>query len=359
VPFAETDPTRDMTAPRVSSGIAFAPPAAKTGFRPVASGRIATGFDVVKNLPPPTDLPRGAGEPLLRRGTATALAAEPPPATRNPLAAPTPAGIVPPPVAEAATGGAVPLPRDRPDFLSEVVPIPRARPRIAGLPAPTAAAPPAGENAQPKPAPVDGWPRLVPRAVTAALGLPGREMTSGTCRNVFALGFAVARVLEPIDGPGACDAPDLIALDAVTTRDGRRIEFSPPARLNCAMGEAIARWVRDDLDPAVRSSAGGRLARVHNAADYQCRPMNWMRGNRMSAHSQANALDIRALTLEDGRTMTIREGLPDALAASWRQTTCNRFSTVLGPGSDGFHEDHIHVDLMERRSANGICRWRL
>ena len=36
---------------------------------------------------------------------------------------------------------------------------------------------------------------------------------------------------------------------------------------------------------------------------------------------------------------------------------CARFSTVLGPGSDGYHEDHIHLDLMERRNNYKICQW--
>ena len=40
-----------------------------------------------------------------------------------------------------------------------------------------------------------------------------------------------------------------------------------------------------------------------------------------------------------------------------RKATCARFMTVLGPGSDGFHEDHIHIDLAERRSGYRICQW--
>jgi hypothetical protein len=32
---------------------------------------------------------------------------------------------------------------------------------------------------------------------------------------------------------------------------------------------------------------------------------------------------------------------------------------VLGPGSDGFHEEHIHVDLAERRSGNRLCHWEV
>ena len=38
-------------------------------------------------------------------------------------------------------------------------------------------------------------------------------------------------------------------------------------------------------------------------------------------------------------------------------SACTRFSTVLGPGSDWYHEDHIHLDLMERRNNYRICQW--
>ena len=33
------------------------------------------------------------------------------------------------------------------------------------------------------------------------------------------------------------------------------------------------------------------------------------------------------------------------------------FNFVLGPGSDGYHEDHVHVDLADRRSGYRVCQW--
>jgi hypothetical protein len=45
--------------------------------------------------------------------------------------------------------------------------------------------------------------------------------------------------------------------------------------------------------------------------------------------------------------------LRDAL----RETACARFTTVLGPGSDGHHEGHIHLDLAERGHGYRICQW--
>jgi hypothetical protein len=40
-------------------------------------------------------------------------------------------------------------------------------------------------------------------------------------------------------------------------------------------------------------------------------------------------------------------------------SVCRRFTTVLGPGSDGYHEEHIHLDLAERRSGYRICQWEV
>ena len=36
--------------------------------------------------------------------------------------------------------------------------------------------------------------------------------------------------------------------------------------------------------------------------------------------------------------------------------SCDIFHTVLGPGSDGHHEDHFHLDLMRHASGHHICR---
>ncbi len=55
-------------------------------------------------------------------------------------------------------------------------------------------------------------------------------------------------------------------------------------------------------------------------------------------------------------------GLTDVnVAKDWREgiraSACARFSTVLGPGSDGYHEEHIHLDLAERRGGYTMCEW--
>jgi hypothetical protein len=88
--------------------------------------------------------------------------------------------------------------------------------------------------------------------------------------------------------------------------------------------------------------------------------MNGNANAKISEHAFGNALDIAAFTLIDGRKITVRDGwngapeeqgfLRDVQAAA-----CAQFSTVLAPGSNIYHYDHIHVDLMRRASGRSIC----
>ena len=77
-----------------------------------------------------------------------------------------------------------------------------------------------------------------------------------------------------------------------------------------------------------------------------------------SEHGRGNAVDLRAFVLADGRVV----GLTDMTVAKefrgeLRESACHRFTTVLGPGSDGYHEAHIHLDLAERQHGYRMCQW--
>jgi hypothetical protein len=80
----------------------------------------------------------------------------------------------------------------------------------------------------------------------------------------------------------------------------------------------------------------------------------------LSEHGRANALDVRALKLANGQSISLTDR---TVSRETRETVlhsvCARFSTVLGPGSDWYHEDHVHLDLMERRGNYKICQWNV
>ena len=83
-------------------------------------------------------------------------------------------------------------------------------------------------------------------------------------------------------------------------------------------------------------------------------------GAHLSEHGRANALDVRAFKLADGRAISLTDRtVARELRESVLHSVCARFTTVLGPGSDWYHEDHIHLDLMERRNNYRICQWNV
>ena len=121
-----------------------------------------------------------------------------------------------------------------------------------------------------------------------------------------------------------------------------------PAR-GCPMAAAIADWIRSDMAPFAQS-LGTTLLDLDNFDSFECRGRNRMVGGRLSEHGRANAIDIRALKLASGRSISLVDRtVSRSLRESVLHSACARFSTVLGPGSDWYHEDHIHLDLMERR----------
>ena len=163
--------------------------------------------------------------------------------------------------------------------------------------------------------------------------------------------------LPPIVGPDECGAIDAVLLQSVILPDKTKVVVAPPATLRCTMAEEIARWLREDVAPAALK-LGAPLRGLEEAGSYECRGFNRVVGATLSQHGRANALDVRALRLADGRVI----GLTDVgIAKNWREglrtSACARFTTVLGPGSDGYHEEHIHLDLAERHGGYRLCQW--
>jgi hypothetical protein len=183
------------------------------------------------------------------------------------------------------------------------------------------------------------------------------EEVPSACRIRLTTELAIAPSLPTLNGPGECAVTDVVRLEAVVLRDGSRVAMTPPAMLRCDMAEAVVHWVRDDIAATVQA-LGASLRSIDNYASYHCRGRNNVVGAQLSEHGKANALDIHSLRLANGRVV----GLTDPqVARNFREITrmsaCGHFYTVLGPGSDGYHEDHVHVDLRERARGYRMCQW--
>jgi hypothetical protein len=219
----------------------------------------------------------------------------------------------------------------------ETIPLPRLRPSIT---------PPLPDIPLPRPRPA-----IVPTEIAAEPALPS------DCQLRLTSDIAVIEALPAVTGAEGCGIVDPVRLSVVVTKDGARVAIAPPATLRCTTAEAIAHWIREDVAP-IAATLGAPLAGITNYASYECRGRNRILGAQISEHGKGNALDIRALTLTNGKTHEWTDiAVAKAARERLRASACARFTTVLGPASDGFHEGHVHVDLAERRSGFRICQW--
>jgi hypothetical protein len=238
----------------------------------------------------------------------------------------------------APTPASIPAPRPRPT---------EAPPRVdktARLPA-TATTPAKKEEPHATQAPPPQG--LAPQAPTEP----------SACQRRLGTDVAVFRALPPITGPGECAAEDVVLLEKVVEKDGHTIAIAPPATLRCPMAEVVVHWLRDDV-AAVARDLGAQLKSVAVDTSFECRSRNRIAGARLSEHGRANAIDLRGFTLANGKSFTFTDVAADKGARDrLRQSACARFTTVLGPGSDGYHESHVHLDAIERRGGYRMCQW--
>jgi len=203
-------------------------------------------------------------------------------------------------------------------------------------------------------------PRSRPEQISTAAPTPegtAEEAAPSACRLRLTAELAVAPSLPALIGPGECAVEDAVRLEAVWLADKTRVTVTPPAVVRCSFAEAIVRWVREDLAPAVRPM-GGPLKSVDNYDAYDCRGRNRMVGAKLSEHGKGNALDVRSLRLANGTVLELTDPqVAKEFRDRVRKDACARFSTVLGPGSDGYHESHVHVDLAERAGGYRMCQW--
>ena len=171
---------------------------------------------------------------------------------------------------------------------------------------------------------------------------------------------------RPAYNPSQYQPPPRAALPALGPNRGPATPAAPAmlvpaATLSCPIVSALDRWVSDGVQPAAMRWFGTQVATIKQIGSYSCREMVGAGGDYVSEHAFGDALDVAGFTLADGRTITVKDG--------WRGSpqeqgflhdvqlyACEMFSTVLAPGYNVYHYDHIHVDLMRRGDGRHPCR---
>ncbi len=139
------------------------------------------------------------------------------------------------------------------------------------------------------------------------------------------------------------------------------VTLKPAATLACPIVSALDRWIADAVQPAAVRWFGARVVEIKQISAYSCRGMNGNPRAHISEHAFGNALDIAGFTLADGRYISVQhgwKGLPEeqGFLRDVEGAACREFTTVLAPGANIYHYNHIHVDLMRRSSGRSICK---
>ena len=134
--------------------------------------------------------------------------------------------------------------------------------------------------------------------------------------------------------------------------------------MTCTLASNFAAWVRHAVTPAARQVFDEDIARVETFGTYSCRNVNGgnaVTAGRLSQHAFANAVDVSAFVLTDGRRITVLEGWSGSerdqrFLRLIHQSACRRFSTVLSPSYNAAHANHFHLDMGAQTSAQNFCR---
>ena len=171
---------------------------------------------------------------------------------------------------------------------------------------------------------------------------------------------AYVALANEVDGPGICG---LTRPFKVTALQGGAVTFNATATLDCPMVAELDQWLTDIVQPSAQARFGQKVIQINSMGSYACRGMNNQTGAQLSEHSFGNALDIGGFVLADGQQITLVQDWwhgdeqARAFLMDIHRGSCERFSTVLSPGSNAFHYNHIHVDLaMHGRSGRRICK---
>jgi hypothetical protein len=171
--------------------------------------------------------------------------------------------------------------------------------------------------------------------------------------------YRAPNALPPAQAPAANEPIPPLGPPAVTGSVGP-VAVRPAATLACPLVAELDKWIGEAVQPAALRWFGQPVVEIKQISAYSCRGMNGNPNAHISEHAFGNALDIAEFDLADGRKVSVQHGwhgtpeeqgfLHDVQGAA-----CRDFTTVLAPGANVYHYNHIHVDLMRRARRPVIC----
>lgn len=192
--------------------------------------------------------------------------------------------------------------------------------------------------------------KAVPELIT-----PEISAVSGDCHaQLQAYGTTFAPAGQP--GNGACGIDNPVRVAAVARAAGGSISLPDRPVVACRLAVRFAEWVRATA-PVLDASHGAPLIAITTGPGWDCRTRNRQPGAKLSSHGRGLALDVNHWSFANRARLTVTGSGGKPIFQTVRRAACTWFTTVLGPGSDGFHQDHLHVDIEGHgRGRARLCR---
>lgn len=274
---------------------------------------------------------------------------EKPPAPADQSAVPAPTEK--PPEAEEHAPVPAPAPAPGPPPAEDVVPA--EKPEDTPAPAVRLPGPPPPARGLP---PVPGLQPAKPAAIRVA---PEDPEQFAACQAELKTLGTVFETAAPIDDGEGCGMSNPVVVREILPG----IKLAPEATFRCETALQLAHMTRETIIPAARIALAdkGELKAIQQASAYVCRKRNSAATGKISEHAYGNAIDIAGLEFDKGSVPMVIAAqddgtLPAAFQRSLNAAACLYFTTVLSPGSDDAHKDHLHLDVIERKSGYRFCR---
>jgi len=173
--------------------------------------------------------------------------------------------------------------------------------------------------------------------------------------------FEPVTLPRPVNPECAIATPVRLKAVKLPPRWNTSIRLPDEPTLSCQFGERFGHWLRDLVAPLIAGELAVELKSVHTGPGYECRNRNRAETGEISAHASGLAADIASFELANGETLRIKPNGDEHLRATVdaiRVAACGWFTTVLGPGSDAAHAEHMHVDILQHGSSDRyrICQ---
>jgi hypothetical protein len=196
-----------------------------------------------------------------------------------------------------------------------------------------------------KPLRIDEAPNFLTRVKMLRL-----KENAAMCLGVLAQSdMRYASVPDAVKGPG-CSFTNVVMIQGLTA------DVNRPFALSCPAAVSLAMWEQHVLQPAAEAVFSTPVIKIEHFGSYSCRNIYHREKGPRSLHATAEAVDISAFVLSDGRRIKIsndwQHDTPESLFLhEVRDGACPIFSAVLGPDYNAAHHDHFHLDVGSYRAC--------